>query len=448
MKRYITTIVIILFCQFSANADNLDKNRMNRESAAFLLAGVKAYNANDLSSARVNFEKALTKDPLNDAAYYYMGHVETASKNFSAALKNFMMASKLDSTNVWYGMRLARFYEMAGKTELALSEYERLLKIRPGDPEMLFSVAELYETTENYAKADSLMNVVERITGPNEYLTVARIELARDQGKYQEFFDRLNNFFHDEDIPMSAKSDYIQKLLKSGDPRFNFAHLDDYTALVQTCLDAHPNDTAAVHFALSYYYAIQKDDKVLELAPLESSDPLTLSYRITICFKQSKYEDVIAACEKLLASSEKQNDIVFAHSLMADSYQALDYPERAYKEYEKVLELDPENIVVMNNYAYYMSCRGKNLGKCEKLSRKVIEKEPENATYLDTYAWILYKQKKYKQAKEYMKKALTFGGKESVEILEHYAAILEALGDIRGAKGYREMAELKKNAGD
>ena len=69
----------------------------------------------------------------------------------------------------------------------------------------------------------------------------------------------------------------------------------------------------------------------------------------------------------------------------------------AFKLFDEAIDLDPENYMALNNYAYYLSLAEKDLEKAERMSGKVIEKFPDNATYLDTYAWVLFKEKNYSQ---------------------------------------------------
>ena len=62
--------------------------------------------------------------------------------------------------------------------------------------------------------------------------------------------------------------------------------------------------------------------------------------------------------------------------------------ERNINEFENLdlaLQYLPENVTVLNNYAYYLSLRGQHLEKAKKMSKKTIELFPEEANYLDTF---------------------------------------------------------------
>lgn len=114
------------------------------------------------------------------------------------------------------------------------------------------------------------------------------------------------------------------------------------------------------------------------------------------------------------------------YAQIGDIYYKMDSTELAFSAYEQALQANPNNIYVMNNYAYYLSEKNQNLKKAESLSAKTIEKEPKNSTYLDTYAWIFYQQGNYSLAKFYMERAIdNMDKKQDPGVMyEHYGDIL------------------------
>lgn len=110
--------------------------------------------------------------------------------------------------------------------------------------------------------------------------------------------------------------------------------------------------------------------------------------------------------------------------------------ERSTREYDVVLALNPESIVALNNYAYYLAIGGGDLEKAERLSRKAVGEQPENPTYLDTLAWILYLKGEYADALLLQEKAMeniTPDAESSGEYWDH-------LGDIQYVCGQKDKA--------
>jgi tetratricopeptide (TPR) repeat protein len=101
--------------------------------------------------------------------------------------------------------------------------------------------------------------------------------------------------------------------------------------------------------------------------------------------------------------------------------------------YEHALQIDPENALVNNNYAYSLSERGERLDEALKMAEIAIEAAPDNTSYLDTIGWVYYKLGNYSKAKYYLDKAIEIGG-ESAVMLEHLGDIMYKLGDHEKAK--------------
>lgn len=110
----------------------------------------------------------------------------------------------------------------------------------------------------------------------------------------------------------------------------------------------------------------------------------------------------------------------------------------------EALSKAPNDLMLMNNYAYYLALDNEELDKAAEYGAKLVEKEPLESTYLDTYAYILMKQAKYDLAIFYIRQALTYDSKEApnFEIIEHYGDILYFLGNIDQA--IEEWSKAKK----
>lgn len=81
--------------------------------------------------------------------------------------------------------------------------------------------------------------------------------------------------------------------------------------------------------------------------------------------------------------------------------------EELYAMYERILEIDPYNLGVLNNYAYHLATHKGDLQRAERMSGITIKEQPNNAVYLDTYGWILYMQGQKELALFYLQRALS-----------------------------------------
>lgn len=144
------------------------------------------------------------------------------------------------------------------------------------------------------------------------------------------------------------------------------------------------------------------------------------------CYMMKNWECVVTFGEKALLLNVDARTAEDLLVIMGDSYYFLGNYERSDSSYEKALKLNPHNDVALNNYAYFLIVREKNLDKAKKMIKKALKAKPAEPSYLDTYGWYWYKKKKYRRAYRWIQKAIEAGG-NSPEIYEHMGDILYRL---------------------
>src|SRR5690606_31582352 len=135
------------------------------------------------------------------------------------------------------------------------------------------------------------------------------------------------------------------------------------------------------------------------------------------------------------------------YTSLGDGHNALKDFTKADAAFEKSLELNPNNDITLNNYAYSLSNRGDEalLQKAREMADKALKAAPENPSYLDTAGWIYYRLGDYRKARELVGKSLELGP-DSAEVLEHMGDIMDKLGDKAAAQSYWKRAlELDAN---
>lgn len=416
-----------------------------RMADVLLMSAVEKFYNDDNANAEILLKDAVRLDSLNDAAQYYLGYMAVLRNDIETAAEHFEAAYALDSTNVWYETRLGSAYCAMDRLDDAEKIYADLNARRPYDTGTISQLLDIYLHNGKLSEADSLRRRLEVIDGPSEYTVLTRLEILRKQAKYDEFFEGLNEYFADSYVEAEIKTKLIDKLLRAADPRFNYAHLDDYEKLVSTCLNTHPDDTATVHYAGGFFYSLGHDKDLLDLCNLHKSDPVLAQMAIAAYQRSARYEECIRECDRLLllCGPGDVTELSMAYASKADCYHNLGKKGKASREYSKAYRLNPTDPTVLNNYAYFLSVEGRSLKNALEMSSKALEAKPENVEFLDTYGWILYKMKKYSEAKPVFKKAMLYGGKENAVVLRHYAAVLDALGEKSLADSYRSQAKLR-----
>lgn len=216
---------------------------------------------------------------------------------------------------------------------------------------------------------------------------------------------------------------------------------DTLTATHRYVLRKFPNSLSVMQYLARLYAVTQSYDMTRDTARVY------IEY-YKRCLKQSKKRDTLyyhgAVWEQRLSSRTAYGRVISSlYGFIGDQYMNREMREAAYKEYEQGLKYNPDNAMLLNNYAYFLAKDStlNRLKKAERMSRRSITLEPRNATYLDTYAYILYLKGDYVGAKSYYTKLFSLGEVESAEVYRNYSDLLDAMGNTTTAEVYRMRAE-------
>ncbi|MDR2511938.1 MAG: tetratricopeptide repeat protein [Bacteroidales bacterium] len=379
---------------------------------------------NDKESARKDIQKLQTTTSPDEAKYweyelnYYVIDKDTnvflnVLKNFETIIPNDI---KTDEMKLYYYLTFHKNDEITKKLAFKIIgypivEFERKINtVHIMLPQMDNDPVSTYNNLV-LAVCDTLQKMY-----PNEY--VANKMLA--------------DYYHEILKNTAVAATYYEKTLA-----IDMSNYGDWTALVQ----CYWSDTA---------WSKMKETclRALEVFPMYS---LYFYFLGVAEFGNKAYPDAINALENafaLVIPEEVQLQKLLL-GFLGDVYAKINNYNKAFEVYDQLLILDPENVGVLNNYAYYLSLLKKNLDKAAKMSLKTVQKEPTNPIYLDSYAWILFEQGKYETALDMMEMAIKYMDSPSAVYFEHYGDILWKNGYEKDAAAYwQEAQKIRTNEDD
>ncbi len=448
------------------------------------LAVVYRYT-NQLAEAIDMYEKLLADFPKKSELYFDLVEMYAQNAQVDKALATLDDVERIFGQTESIAIYRFRLLMASGKTEEAYDSLEEY-NSKYSSPYILSTLGDyrmsMYEDSLAVAYYDEALSLDETFAPA----ILGKAEARRMTRRYSEFFPLLDSYMSNETVPAQGKSEYLKAVVEQSDPKFVTAFLPQLDTAANICFRKHPADSAVIATVASYYYRTQRQSVAEDLFRLNASmhpdkPELAATYLYALLYSKNweklaeagseaalqypdipdflalagtgysfmkEYDKVIELSHKMLRTAPKDSAVVVsAYSAMADAYYQKNDTKNAFKAYDKVLKVSPDNIYVLNNYAYYLSLTGKNLKKAYVMSRKTIEAEPDNATYLDTFGWILYLQGKPLEAKPFFKHAMLYGGKDSAVIMDHYAEVLYALKEYDLAFVYWYRAQAK-NGGE
>ena len=432
----------------------------------------------DFKSASVVYKKLILKEPGNQDLFFLLADMYIYDNDFLKAIEVYDNLELIKGIDKMISMQKHKLYMQLEKRYYAVKELKNLVEKFPNDIEALEILSEAYLLNDDKEKAFDIFKKLAIIAPENGRIHLTLADYYRDQGDNTKSFEELKLAFKSIKLSVDVKvrilASYFQLLA------VNKTMKEQAYTLVKLLMQSHPNDVKPKALYADILYADNRfnDAKDQYLIVLENNktESQVWSQVLFIQAEQSDFEGMLKTSEEALTyfSTEPlfyyfngvankwfknyddaiislnmgvefvlDNSILLLefYSSLADSYHATKQHKLSDDYYEKSLEIDSNNVLVLNNYAYYLSLRRLNLEKAKKMSHKCNELEKDNGTYQDTYAWILYELAEYEQAKIWIQKSLSNGSDMSAVVVEHFGDILYKLGDVKDAVYQWEKAK-------
>ena len=362
--------------------------------------------------------------------------------------------------NVHYRIKLGDAQMQNAQIQEAKKTYDGAAAIEPDNAYVWVAQANYYSMTGDQAEADKL--VAAALTNPNLDVdtknTVMTEYLKGTYRKFAVYRERLKAGQTDvEPLDTTALLQKVDELFATVTAQhpsapefyelqsewFNTQRKDSIAAeCIRFAVDLKPTNPEYWERWLYYSTAWLPKDQMLarcDEALIQHPD-LQPAYLIK-AWVYVQQDDRDKAIEQYKLAIEHMttpdaNQISTLWGNIGDLYHLDKKDDEAYDCYEKSLKYNPNNFMILNNYAYYLSEAQKDLSRAEAMALKVIQKYPDNPTYLDTYAWILYLEGSYVLAEFYQQKALDNieeGSTDNSTLYDHFGDIKVKNNDIKSA---------------
>lgn len=422
-KNHSNTDVLRVLAQLYQQQKNFKMmlNTVNRleteegESEQFTLTKMRIHEMMDDKKAAYNELKSLVEQHPLDMQYKTMlGNWLMQHDRQKEAFKYFTDVLKEEPDNSYAQMSLYDYYNATKQADLANGMLDKILMSQKTDTQtkiMMFrsfiqnNETEGGDSTKVIALFDKVLNV------PQPSSEIAEVRAAYMSLKKMTTDSVISAFKKVLDIAPDNANARIQTIQLLWNQK-------KYHEVIEQAKAAHeynPEEMIFYYFGGMAYYQNKDEDAAL-----------------------NEFRLGVAQVNKLSA-----NDLVSdLYAVMGDILHQKNQKDAAFAAYDSCLQWKADNVMALNNYAYYLSEEGKDLHKAEAMSYKTIKLEPNNGTYLDTYAWILFMEERYVDAKTYIDAALK--NRDSTEnnstVLEHAGDIYAMNGMVNEAVGYWKQA--------
>lgn len=435
--------------------------------------------------AAEEYEKLLKAYPGKPELNYYLAEALTQEGEIGQAIDAYNALESSIGMNEALSMQKYKLYNSLEQSDAAFKEIEKLAAKYPMEARYQIILGDLHLEKNDTIKARAYYDKAHEIDPANPYYIVSMANYYEATGNKDAAEEQIRTALVNEKLDVDTKvgilSRYILKLQQTQ------KDTDSSNALFQTLLEQHPEDTELKQMYGSLLLSQGKTDEarfqfqlITEMEPENAGawqQLLNMSLKaedipevIRICtkcqelfpdapeyyfylgiayYQQEKYQEALntyyAGIDIIPAENPRLKSDFYGQ--IGDIYYQMKQMDQTYKAYDEALKYNDNNIVVLNNYAYFLSLDKKDLKKAERMSAQCIKLEPDNATYLDTYAWIFFVQGNYTLAKIYIESALEKDNTKSAELVDHYGDILYMTGDKdKAVEQWKKARELGKES--
>jgi Tfp pilus assembly protein PilF len=162
--------------------------------------------------------------------------------------------------------------------------------------------------------------------------------------------------------------------------------------------------------------------------------------------------DTLDLAEMQATKKDDQTMVEFQRAMLADRAKRYDEAEA---DFRKVLSVDPNNALTLNNFGFMLADRGIKLDEALSMIQKAVRLEPTNYAYLDSLGWTYYRMGQYVQAETNLERAISRGANDPT-VHDHLGDVYEKTGRLKQAaaqwelslNGYAHTVQADMDTGD
>jgi tetratricopeptide (TPR) repeat protein len=404
-------------------------------------------------------------------AWENMGMIHLQAKEYSKALQCYQELEKIAGPQAEILDQKKTLYLLMNRKEAAVKEMQRLIALYPEELTYRLSLVQMHSEWGRHTEALNLIEEAlkgnDRSNFPGLYLAASELlySLGRTEEAEQNFIEALETrglnsegllqgmfrVLERQGENHAAREGWLCRALKVY-PRESLLY-----ALLGECLmkqDRGQDASEQYRLALStptapaqYVIWQQYLSCLLDLQLMDSLESVSRRavdlypsqgasyFFLGVALQRNRREDEAATVLRngLNYIAEQPDLETQFHVMLGDIEHRKANHAESDRCYRNALRLQPQNSLVLNNFAYYLSLRRENLDSALTMSLRATQSEPSNPSYLDTYAWVLYQMGRYEQALQPMQKALE-SSPNNATLLEHYGDILFRLNRTEEAR--------------
>ncbi len=396
-----------------------------------------ALQNNKVSDAKKYFEKIILIKKDYIKAYIALASLAEKENNLKQfekyILDAFRNASDV-SSKVKMATLVSKLYAKQNQPDKVMILAKELNRQYPEDISAISFSAGAQIANNQVEKAQSSLEqiIAARPSDTNHRILLANL-LSKQKGKDEDVIRLLNEVSELE--PDNVKS-YTMKTLY-------LIKLKKYEQALQGATqlaDKFPEQAIGQKLQGDIYLSLKQYEPALKAYQASykiKADNKILFYIVDLMRVQNRSEEGLAF---LLSESDKNSKNIGIHFKLANIYQQQKHLEKAVEHYHKMLQIQEDNVLALNNLAGIYLQRGDSAAL--QLAKKAYDQSPKSIPIIDTYGYIQIKMGDIDMGLRLLEKAVA-SSPESYDIIFHLAEGYSLKGNKEKAKKLLESILLE-----
>jgi len=439
----------------------IQANKFDPKNEWYLMAAAEASEKlSEYKMAEKYYQQLVKLKPTQVENYFSVANMQLAQKKYKKSLRTYNELSKQLGVTEEIAIQKEKIWLKLNKVNNAAAEIQTLINRYPKETKYYLLLADIFSANNNPDKAFAIYQKVLQLDSNNGYAQLELAEYYRIKKEEPQAMRYLYSAFQNPQINIDHKvrilAPYFSVIGKQSQRKRALE-------LASFLIIAHPAEAKAFAIYADLLYQDKQLDSAkkiyLQTIALDKSVFAVWQNLVLLQAETQDYNGLLKSSNQAIELFPNQNFVFYLNA--AAKYQAKDYAAAAiaYKQalaitfdntemqaqiysglgdvynelkqyeqsdsfYNASLALKPDEVFVLNNYAYYLALRKEQLPKAAQMAKKANELQPNNASFEDTYAWVLFKMGNYEQALIWIELALTHSETQTATLMEHYGDIL------------------------
>jgi len=432
--------------------------RTPNDPVVLSLAGNVFVASNDRKEARKYFKKALQIKPGDVQATMLLARLNELDDYPAKAEALYKKLADSNAEDTAPLMALARLAKSQKRTEEMLVWLEQARKRDPEEINARKILAEYYLREKQLGKAGLLIKEAIKIAPRDNMLLAMQARVQMAEGQYNKALISLNQLVTKEPDSVFARAmlgETYFRLDQRGDARRQLGFVlkkQPYYIPALVLMGTLELRSGDYNQALQYAGRVQKTQPDLYIGYEMAGDALMLkkdnaaakiSYEqawqrkhlsglaIKLSEASTRSGKFAEATKPLLMWLSDNSDDARVLQFLGTAYQNMKRNDKAIATFEKVLVVQPDNVVALNNLAWLYSLAGNP--KALELAKRAYQASPDDSGVQDTYGWVLVQQGQIEKGRQILERVMKVLS-EVPEVQYHYAVALLKSGEETQAR--------------